>query len=145
VGFSYARGSSPVGPDLINQLYGVEATLRWKPLRRGLYHSFVGRTELVWDRNDPAIVTKTPFGYYVSGDYQLARRWFAGGRFDQSERSTNSLFMDRGGSAVLTYWPSEFSQIRGQLRRTSYAEGITANEFLFQFMFSIGAHGAHPF
>jgi hypothetical protein len=53
--------------------------------------------------------------------------------------------MDRGGSAILTYWPSEFSQIRGQLRRTSYAQGITANELLFQFMFSIGAHGAHPF
>jgi hypothetical protein len=24
-------------------------------------------------------------------------------------------------------------------------EGETANEFLFQFQFAIGAHGAHPF
>jgi len=45
----------------------------------------------------------------------------------------------------LTYWPSEFSQIRGQLRRTSYADRLTANELLFQFQFSMGAHGAHPF
>ena len=48
-------------------------------------------------------------------------------------------------SAVLTYWPSEFSQVRGQYRRTNYGDGPTANEFLFQFQFSIGAHGAHPF
>jgi hypothetical protein len=30
------------------------------------------------------------------------------------------------------------------LRRTEYGDR-TANEFLFQFQFSIGAHGAHPF
>ena len=52
---------------------------------------------------------------------------------------------DTGQSLTLTYWPSEFSQVRGQLRRTRYAEGPVANEFLFQFQFSIGAHGAHPF
>jgi hypothetical protein len=55
------------------------------------------------------------------------------------------LLMDTGGSLLLTYWPSEFSQIRGQLRRTRYGEGLTANELLFQFQFSMGAHGAHPF
>src|SRR5438132_7425734 len=55
-----------------------------------------------------------------------------------------SLF-DKGESAVLTYWPSEFGQVRGQYRRTNYAVGPIANELLFQFQFSIGAHGAHPF
>ena len=29
--------------------------------------------------------------------------------------------------------------------RTRYAEGVIANEALFQFLFSIGAHGAHVF
>ena len=52
---------------------------------------------------------------------------------------------DSGTSLTLTYAPSEFSQVRGQARRTTYAEGITANEFLFQVQFAIGAHGAHPF
>jgi hypothetical protein len=47
---------------------------------------------------------------------------------------------------TLTFWPSEFSQVRGQYRRTDYALApAAANEFLFQFLFSIGAHGAHPF
>ena len=66
-------------------------------------------------------------------------------RYDWSERAINPLLKDKSGSAILTYWPSEFSQIRGQYRRTDYAEGVTANELLFQFLFSIGAHGAHVF
>ena len=152
LGFSYARGGSTEAAGLFNNLYGIDATVRWKPLRRAIYHSFTGRAELVWDRNDahllpanPVNVRPTPFGYFISGEYQFARRWFAGGRFDQSERALNALQQDTGGSAILTYWPSEFSQVRGQYRRTKYAEGPTANEILFQFLFSIGAHGAHPF
>lgn len=163
LGVSYSRGHSAIAADVIDQLYGVDTTVRWKPLRRAIYHSFVGRSEFIWSRFGQASRTATPFGYYVSGDYQFARRWFAGGRFDRSERFGNTmldasgnllvnsailntaLLQDTGGSFVLTYWPSEFSQIRGQLRRTSYGENRTANEFLFQFQFSIGAHGAHPF
>lgn len=143
LGVSYARGHSP-DADGSNQLYGLDATLRWKPLRRAIYRSFVARSEFIWGRAQAAPLAK-PFGYYVSGDYQLGRRWSLGGRFDRSERLTNTQLQDTSGSAVLTYWPSEFSQIRGQLRRTRYGENLTANELLFQFQFSMGAHGAHPF
>ena len=146
LGVSYSRGHSIIGPDIINQLYGIDATLRWKPLRRAIYHSFIARSEFVWSRLDlPAAVT-TPFGQYESAEYQFARRWFAGARFDRSGRLDGlRLMQDTGGSLVLTYWPSEFSQIRGQIRRTAYGDHRTANEILFQFQFSIGAHGAHPF
>ena len=78
-------------------------------------------------------------------DYQFARRWFVGGRGDRSGRALESALHDSGGSISLTFRPSEFSQVRGQYRHTHYAEGIDANEFLFQFNFAIGAHGAHPF
>jgi len=145
LGFSYARGHSPDGSNLVNQLYGLDATLRWKPLRRAIYHSFVTRSELVWGRAQQPSQVARPFGYYVASDYQFARRWFLGGRFDRSGRLTDSALQDTGGSVILTFWPSEFSQIRAQLRRTRYAERLTANELLFQFQFSIGAHGAHPF
>ena len=62
-----------------------------------------------------------------------------------SGHATDAHLTDSGFSGILTYWPSEFSQIRGQYRYTKYAEGITANELLFQLQFSIGAHGAHTF
>jgi hypothetical protein len=86
---------------------------------------------------------------YVSGDYQLGRRWFTGVRFDRSAHAEDASLTDTGGSFIVTYWPSEFSQVRAQYRRTNYhtAPSIvsSANELLFQFQFSIGAHGAHPF
>jgi hypothetical protein len=152
LGASYARGHNRAG--IVNdidvgrfttQLFGVDATLRYKPLRRSIYHSFVGRTEVIWSRRQQINGEQRAFGYYVSGDYQFARRWFVGGRYDRSDRADDASLFDKGGSVVLTYWPSEFSQLRGQYRRTNYADGPIANEILFQFQFSIGAHGAHPF
>jgi len=145
IGLSYARGHNDQGPDFLTNLYGIDATLRWKPLRRSIYHSFVGRGEFIWSQRQELPTEQRSFGFYTSGDYQLGRRWFLGGRYDFSDRAKFSNQTDKGGSVVLTYWPSEFSQVRGQYRRTKYAGGATANEMLFQFLFSIGAHGAHTF
>ena len=99
----------------------------------------------MWSRRGQETGDVSAFGMYVSGDYQFARRWFGGVRFDRSDRANDARLVDKGSSLVVTYWPSEFSQIRGQYRRTTYAEGVTSNEALFQFLFSIGAHGAHVF
>ena len=145
IGGSYARGHNDVGSDFLTQLGGLDTTLRWKPLRRAIYHSFSARSEFVWSRRQEVANTQRAFGFFASAEYQLARRWFGGARFDWSERARNADQHDNATSLVLTYWPSEFSQIRGQLRRTHYAEGNTANEFLFQFLFTLGAHGAHVF
>ena len=152
LGFSYSQGHNKAGiVDEVDvgrfktKLYGFDATFRWRPLQRSIYHSFIGRTELIWSRRDQFDALQKAMGYYVSGDYQFGRRWFAGLRYDRSDHADDATLFDTGQSAVLTYWPSEFSQVRGQYRRTKYAIGPTANEFLFQFQFSIGAHGAHPF
>jgi len=145
IGFSYARGHNDQGTDFLTNLYGIDATLRWKPLRRAIYHSFVGRGEFIWSQRQELPTEQKSFGFYTSADYQLGRRWFLGGRYDYSERARFSNLLDQGGSVVLTYWPSEFSQVRGQYRHTSYAEGRQANEVLLQLLFSLGAHGAHPF
>ncbi len=145
LGGSYARGHNDLGSSYITQLYGADATLRWRPLRRAIYHSFAARSELVWSRREEAATTQRAFGLFGSMEYQLARRWFVGGRYDWSERVRNEAQHDSGGSLVLTFWPSEFDQIRAQLRHTRYAEGQTANELLLQFLFTLGAHGAHPF
>ena len=145
LGVSLARGHNDAGPDFTTRLFGIDATVRYRPLRRSIYRRFVGRSELMWSRRDQDNGEVPAFGMYVSGDYQFARRWFGGVRYDHSDRAYDASLVDNGSSFVLTYWPSEFSQIRGQFRRTRYAEGVTANEALFQFLFSIGAHGAHVF
>jgi hypothetical protein len=143
LGGSVAYGHNDTG--LTTRLLGADATLRWRPLRRAIYHQLVARTELAWSRRREPGGDRDAFGFYASADYQLARRWFAGARYDHSERATDASLVDKGGSLLLTYWPSEFSQVRGQFRHTRFAEGRTANELLVQFLFAIGAHGAHPF
>ena len=151
LGASYARGHNAeifVPPDpgrSTTELFGVDATVRWRPLQRSIYHSFAGRFEGVVSRRGQPEGRQRATGFYLSGDYQLGRRWFTGARYDASERADDPSAHDTGQSLVFTYWPSEFGQIRGQFRRTAYAEGVTANELLFQFQFSIGAHGAHAF
>jgi hypothetical protein len=145
LGVSLARGHNDAGPEFTTRLFAVDATFRYRPLQRAIYRRFIGRTELFWSRRGQELGNASSFGMYASADYQFARRWFAGGRYDWSERAFDSSLADKGPSFTVTYWPSEFSQVRGQFRRTRYAEGVTANEALFQFLFSIGAHGAHVF
>jgi hypothetical protein len=159
LGMSYSRGHSNLGADFgsnfFTNLYGADATLRWKPLRRAIYKNFLFRTELFWSARDqlsPVNIFQTQhaFGMYSSAEYRVNRRWTVGGRFDRSGRATNASLTDTGFSGILTYWPSEFSQIRGQYRFGHLALGApgdfsNANEFLFQFLFVMGAHGAHPF
>jgi len=145
LGLSYSRGYNDFGPNFLTSLYGVDATLRWKPLRRSIYHSFVARSEFIWSQRQEFPIEQRAFGMYAGADYQLGRRWFVGGRYDRSDRSRFANLTDKGGSAVVTYWPSEFSQIRAQYEFTNYAEGIKSNQLLLQLIFSLGAHGAHPF
>ena len=163
LGLSYARGHNNAGigtsfdpSRFITNLYSGDATLRWKPLRRAIYNSFLFRTELVWSARDqlstavPTLFqTQHAFGMYSSAEYRVNRRWTVGGRFDRSGHASDARLTDSGFSGILTYWPSEFSQIRGQYRfghlATSPTDFSNANEFLFQFLFVMGAHGAHPF
>jgi len=160
LGASYSRGHNLFGTDFITSLYGVDATYHWKPLQRSIYKSFIARSEFIWRRQDQPslaacqIITcplnfapgaQHAFGFFVSGDYQFARRWFLGVRGDRSDRAFNAQLNDEGGSVVLTYWPSEFAQIRGQYRFTRYADKFDANEAFLQLQFALGAHGAHPF
>jgi hypothetical protein len=148
VGTSLARGTEPeVGG--ASTFGGVDVTWRWKPLQQGSYRSFIARAEgIVNDRED---LDGRLFGAYVSADLQLARRWFAGLRLDRADRAfavddrEAGRMTDRGVSATLTFWPSEFSQLRGQVRHTSYGHVQSVTEFLLQLQFAIGAHGAHTF
>ena len=144
LGTSLARGT-PVGTDGHSTFGGLDFTYRWKPLARGKYRGVIARVEAI--TNDRSGLDRNLKGAYGSVDVQIARRWFAGARLDAADRLSDSQRVtDRGTSLVLTFWPSEFSQLRTQLRRTSYGDiGRAVNEILFQLQFAIGAHGAHTF
>ncbi len=145
LGLSYGLGPNGTSPDAKTRLEGIDTTLRWKPLRTATYRSATFRGEYFRSqREDPAGDQKAK-GWFASEDYQLAKRWFVGGRVEAANRAADASMTDRGGALILTFWPSEFSQLRSELRRRKYADGTSADEVLLQVQFAIGAHGAHPF
>jgi hypothetical protein len=145
LGLSYGSGPNSPVDSTRTSLGALDFTLRWKPLVQGNYRSATVRGEVMFSRHDDTTSSERANGWFLSGDYQLAKRWFVGARLEAAEHPDDSAVKDTGAAAILTFWPSEFSQIRTELRRRRYADTATANEVLFQVQFAIGAHGAHPF
>ncbi|MFN7940751.1 MAG: hypothetical protein U0X73_04085 [Thermoanaerobaculia bacterium] len=145
LGLSYALGPNGSAPGNQTTLAGLDFTYRWKPLRTATYRGAIVRGEVIHsDREQPG-GREGSLGWFLSGEYQLARRWWVGARIESAERANDSRSTDDGGALTLTFNPSEFSQLRGELRRRRYADAVDANEVLLQLQFIIGAHGAHPF
>lgn len=148
LGLSYGAGlnNSSLKSDVRwTQLQGVDVTLRWKPLRTGSYRSAILRGEFIRSHRDEPSGAEVAYGWFVSGEYQLAKRWWVGARIEASDHADDGAVRDTGQAVTLTFNPSEFSRIRTEVRRRHYGQGITASEALFQLQFAIGAHGAHPF
>jgi len=82
LGLSYSRGHNSAGigsvfnpSNFITNLYGADATLRWKPLRRAIYNSLLFRTDFFWSnaisfRSSTPSKTQHAFGMYSSADYR---------------------------------------------------------------------------
>jgi len=99
-------------------------------------------------------------GWYAQGVYQFMPRWRAGYRYDRLSHGTVSngigltaadaplLLADYNptrNTMMLDWSPTEFSRIRLQLAQDKSRAGVTDNQVLLQYIFSLGAHGAHLF
>jgi hypothetical protein len=147
-----------------SNLWGGEAVWKWNSGKHGvtlqgeyLHLSKSGdRTETDDAGN---VVAVNPFKQHQDGAYIQALyrydRWRVGARYD-----TLDIFSDdreEGGvevdgrrpwrtTAALEFNPSEFSRIRLQYTHDeSTRDGLQNDEWWLQFIFGIGAHGAHEF
>jgi hypothetical protein len=145
MGATWGRGANGTTEDAETTLENLHLVYRWKPLTGRPYRQFILRSELTRSRREQPEGRQSARGFFVGGDYRLSRRWWAGGRYEFADRADDGDARDRGEAVTLTFWPSEFSQLRAEGRRRRYAEGVTANELLVQLQFSIGPHGSHPF
>jgi hypothetical protein len=145
LGLSGATGPNGLEEGSDTRLYAVDATWRWKPLAESNYRSFLIRGEAFRRETGTPEGKLRADGWYLSADWQLAPRWFAGARVESSDRANDPNLRDDGAALVLTFWPTEFQAIRGEVRRREYADARTATEAFVQLQFSIGAHGAHSF
>jgi hypothetical protein len=99
----------------------------------------------------------TTDGLYVQGLYGLWPRWQAGLRYDvlgltnevSGGAEREELDESDRWTAVLTWRPTEYSQLRLQFERADIAledgGSESFNSYWLQFLLSMGAHGAHPF
>ena len=95
-------------------------------------------------------------GWYAQGVFQFTPEWRAGLRYDQLDSGRQNLGVNAANLVVNDYRPkratamvdyswSEFSRLRLQYAQDKSMSGITDNQWIVQYIMSLGAHGAHKF
>jgi hypothetical protein len=174
-GLSFATGHSRVNhldadhPHAFagkTKLYGFDLTAKYM-IDSYRYISFQGEylyrdqkgTEYEFHDNtlETEELKKKQGGFYTQLVFKFDRRWRAGVQYNlinKNDVKRNGVKADLPSKlpayyAMLEYSPTEFSRIRFQVgqNRAFFHNGSreTVNEFILQFNFAIGAHGAHPF
>lgn len=154
LGGNYAYGTAGQEFDAVNnssdtlrsQLSGIDLTFRWKNPRRAIYRSVFWQTEVLWNKREMTSLSSiTSLGLFSHLEYQFARRWRVGGRYDWSESPTDNSGHDQDGLLYLTFTPSEFSLISLQGKGVKRSDGAKESLGFLKVTFNIGPHGTHPF
>lgn len=144
LGLSAATGNND--SSRVTNLMGIDLTYKWKPVQFNTYQSFELQSEWLWSDNQ---VTSSDniksTGGFVYTSYQIAKRWFLGGRFDFSNLPADDTFIERGFSAIVGWYATEFQKIELQVKHTTSNNYDPYNQIMLRSVFVIGAHGAHQY
>lgn len=126
-------------------LSGADFVYRWKPANEANTYASVSWTTELFMRTI-ADGGPTEGAGYSEAVLQIARRWYAGARFDLVGLPAHENLLRRYGSALsLTFAPSEFSRFRLYGQEIAGPGIASASVLFFQTEISMGAHGAHPY
>jgi len=151
-----------------SSLWAADFVLKWAPngnatvTNAKLQGEYFRRTEDGQLTHNAAVgdYSSRQAGWYLQGVYQFMPRWRVGYRYDRLDHGTVSqglgltptnspaLLTDHNPSrnTVMVDWSgTEFSRLRLQLASDKSTAGVTNNQVLLQYIFSLGAHGAHTF
>jgi hypothetical protein len=147
-----------------SDLFIADFVWKWAPNGNSRQKSFVFQAEYLW-RNEKGVYElpegvagpwdQDQSGWYAQAVYQPFPRWRFGARVDHLSGDTpgpewvgTPLYPvgdDPMRYSLMVDWSnSEFSRLRFQYNYDSASE-LTDNQFGLQYIFSIGAHGAHTF
>jgi hypothetical protein len=123
--------------------------------------------ELAFDLENAGLADSyksTQSGWYLQGVYQFTPRWRAGLRYDALDSGTPAIGLVDSGllpveafpsllagnpdrmTVMLDWSPSEFSRWRLQYAwDEARVDGDTDEQLVLQYLFGIGAHGAHKY
>src|SRR5262249_24732599 len=129
-----------------SQIEGVDVTYRWKPKGEGLYKSLLWQNEVLFAQADIRGGQESTWGMYSALEYQLARQWKIGVRYDNTELPFSSSHTERGYSAYLTLLQSEFVfwRLAYIITDRNFREDGNRNEqqIMLQLNWTLGAHPA---
>lgn len=150
-------------------MWGLDFVWKWAPDGNAKERNFKLVAEWMQRRQDGAMTTDlggavdsgafkaTQSGWYVQGVYQFDPQWRFGLRYDQLDDGRYNLAANLGGlvapadfapkrlSAMVDWNPSEFTRVRLQYNHDRSEDGVSDDQIFLQYIFSLGAHGAHRF
>jgi len=147
-----------------SNLAGVQFVWKWAPQGNWKQRNLVVQTEFFQRHEDGTYqlsdTSVAPYdvrqdGWYVQSVYQPIPRWRFGARYDQLSTENPGPLFDgtllaapaddpRRFSVMMDWSNSEFSRLRLQYTRDE-AGPANDNQWGLQYIYSIGAHGAHTF
>ena len=173
-GLSALFGPNASADDARTRIVGADLYAKWRPLANNQGWPFVAwQTELILREYEAGQVlgesgavepptTLNDGGLYTQLLWGFARPWVVGARFEYASGEAAQFPLPPDGSydtrldplrdtrqrysAVLSYYPSEFSKLRLQYNydRAQFISDPAHSAFL-QFEILFGAHGAHKF
>jgi len=158
-----------------SKTWGLDAILKWAPhgdsthRQLKLQAEYLQRTEdgqLAFDASGANLsgdYRSRQSGWYAQGVYLFQPRWRVGLRYDSMDSGTPHIGLVDSGTlprsafpallaaspdrvTLMVDWsPSEFSRLRAQYAWDDARLDQSDRQFLLQYIYGIGAHGAHKF
>lgn len=145
-------------------LYGMDFRYTFAPTGNAREREFILQGEAFWRDEDGTYDVgggavnhdDTSVGWYAQGVYKFAQKWRAGVRYSELESPDIQAGLagtgldgtrhdPRSASFMLDYTNSEFSRWRFQYNHNELSRTNNDNQFMIQYIMSIGAHGAHKY
>ena len=128
-------------------LKGMDIAFKWRPLRMGLYRSFLWQAEILSCRKETGPAVEDSWGGFMAWNYQFARRWSAGLRLDSSSFPDQSDIREKEYSAYLTFAQSEYCFWRAGYAsvRSDIEKNDGERQLFLQLNVGIGPHRAHEY
>jgi hypothetical protein len=174
LGASALFGPNGSGEQTSTRIYGADLLLRWRPLEsdhgwpfvswqsEGMYRDYAAAAVIEGDELVAPETSLADWGFYSQLSWGFSRPFVAGVRYDRARGEPHSVALAENSyassvdplrderqrlSAVLTYYPSEFSKLRVQYAydRSDFMSQGDAHGAFLQFEILFGAHGAHKF
>jgi hypothetical protein len=153
----------------------ADAILKWAPHGNGNLRSLKLQAEYLQRTEDGQLAQAIAqqelsgayharqSGWYVQGVYQFLPRWRFGARYDSLDSGAVTIglvqqgLLQRGDfgmlapaspsrvSAMFDWNPSEFTRLRLQYAWDEARANVRDQQLMLQYLYSIGAHGAHKF